>query len=164
MTPAERRAALSAEIAERTGIDDAMIERLVRVFYARIRGDAMLGPVFAERVPDWEPHLQRIRAFWSSVALMTGRYHGRPMEKHLPLPIDARHFDCWLGLFEQTAREVCPPPAAAHFIERAHHIAASLEMGIAGRHRILLPKGERLRLPDASVALADADGARVPPA
>jgi truncated hemoglobin YjbI len=35
-------------------------------------------------------------AFWSSVALMSGRYHGQPMEKHLPLPIDARHFDRWL--------------------------------------------------------------------
>ena len=39
-------------------------------------------------------------AFWSSVALMTGRYHGTPMAKHLPLPVDAGHFDRWLELFE----------------------------------------------------------------
>lgn len=151
MTPAERRAAIAAEIAERTGIDEALIERLVRAFYGKLRGDAMLGPVFAERISDWEPHLQRMCAFWSSVALLTGRYHGRPMEKHLPLPVDARHFDRWLALFEETAREVCPPAAAEHFTERARHIAQSLELGIAGRHGILLLKGERLRRPDGEV-------------
>ena len=71
--------------------------------------------------------------FWSSVALMSGRYHGQPMEKHVRLPVDARHFDRWLQLFERTALEVCPPAAAAHFIERAKPIAQSLELGIAAR-------------------------------
>jgi hemoglobin len=67
------------------------------------------------------------------VALMSGRYHGQPMQKHLPLPIDGAHFDRWLELFEATATELCPPPAASHFIERARRIADSLEMGIATR-------------------------------
>jgi hemoglobin len=147
---------LSAEIAARTGIDDAMIERLVRTFYGKIRKDALLGPVFEQRITDWEPHLMRMCAFWSSVALMSGVYHGRPMQKHLPLPVDARHFDRWLGLFEQTAREVCPPVAAEHFIERAHRVAESLELGIAGVHRVLLMKGERLKRPDADVFLPPA--------
>jgi len=151
MTPDERRKTLAVDIAERTGIDDAMIERLVRAFYGGVRDDGLLGPIFAERIAEWEPHLQRICAFWSSVALMSGRYHGRPMEKHLPLPVDARHFDRWLALFEQTAQAVCPPAAAAHFIERARHIAESLEIGIAGRHGIMLRKGARLNLPDAAI-------------
>jgi hemoglobin len=84
-------------------------------------------------------------AFWSSVALMSGRYSGQPMRVHLPLPVDAEHFDRWLMLFEQTAHEVCPPAAAAHFIERAHRIAESLELGIAGRHGVLLGKNQRFR-------------------
>jgi hemoglobin len=84
-------------------------------------------------------------AFWSSVALMSGRYHGSPMTKHLPLPIDAAHFDRWLALFEETAREVCPPNAQAHFIERARRIAESLELGVAGSQGVLLKSGERLR-------------------
>jgi hemoglobin len=155
MTPAERRAAMAAEITERTGIDEAMIDRLVRAFYAKLQGDAMLGPVFAERIADWEPHLQRMCAFWSSVALMTGRYHGRPMEKHLPLPVDGRHFDRWLAVFGETAREVCPPAAAEHFIERARNIAQSLELGIAGKHGILLLGDERLRRPDGEVHLGE---------
>jgi len=155
MTPAERRAEITAEIVARTGINEAMIERLVRAFYAKIRQDPLLGPVFDERITDWEPHLQRMCAFWSSVALMSGVYHGRPMEKHLPLPVDARHFDRWLALFDETAHEVCPPAAAAHFIERAHRVAESLELGIAGKVGVLLMKGERLRRPDGDVFLPE---------
>jgi hemoglobin len=147
------RSAIIADIVARTGIDDAMIDRLVRTFYGKIRKDPLLGPVFEGRIFDWEPHLQRMCAFWSSVALLSGVYSGRPMEKHLPLPVDARHFDRWLALFEQTAREVCPPAAAEHFIERAHNVAQSLELGIAGKHRVLLMKGERLRRQDADVFL-----------
>jgi hemoglobin len=144
----ERRAAITAAIQQETGIDEAMIERLVRGFYARVREDALLGPVFAARVTDWEPHLQRMCEFWSSVALMTGRYHGQPMRKHLPLPVDGRHFDRWLALFEAAARELCPSKAAEHFVERAQRIAESLELGIAGVHRVLLRKGERLHRPE----------------
>jgi hemoglobin len=142
----ERRAEIAAEIKERTGIDEAMIDRLVRAFYARIREDALLGPVFASRIKDWEPHLQKMCAFWSSVALMTGVYHGQPMQKHLPLPIDSSHFDRWLELFAATAHDCCPPEAAALFIERARRIAESLELGLAGANGVLLAKGERLRL------------------
>ncbi|MCB1884896.1 MAG: group III truncated hemoglobin [Geminicoccaceae bacterium] len=145
MTPAERRAQITAGIVARTGIDEAMIDRLVRAFYARVRSDPLLGPVFAARIDDWEPHLARMGAFWSSVALMSGRYHGQPMEKHLPLPVDAAHFDRWLALFEATAREVCEGAAADHFVERAHRIAESLELGIAARNGVLLTKGARYR-------------------
>ena len=100
------------DIVARTGIDEAMIDRLVRRFYERVREDATLGPVFAARIVDWEAHLQRMCAFWSSVALMSGRYSGQPVQRHQDLPVDARHFDRWLALFEETARTTCPPPAA----------------------------------------------------
>ncbi len=81
-------------------------------------GTDCLAP-YSRREFKTEPHLQRMCAFWSSVALMSGRYHGSPMTKHLPLPVDATHFDRWLALFEETAREVCLPEAEAHFVERA---------------------------------------------
>jgi hemoglobin len=141
---ARRAEAIAARRAE-TGIDEAMIDRLVRAFYARIRADETLGPIFAARIKDWEPHLKRMCAFWSSVALMSGAYHGQPMQKHLPLPIDARHFDRWLELFAETAREMCPPKAADCFIERSQKIAESLELGLACARGVLLAKGERLR-------------------
>lgn len=145
METAERREKITAAIVARTGIDEAMIERLVRGFYAKVREDALLAPIFEARILDWEPHLQRMCAFWSSVALMSGRYHGTPMTKHLPLPVDAVHFDRWLALFEETAREICPPTAVAHFVERARRIAESLDLGIAGQRGVLLRRGERFR-------------------
>ncbi|ARP99588.1 group III truncated hemoglobin [Pseudorhodoplanes sinuspersici] len=141
---AERRVKITAAIQAETGIDEAMIEKLVRGFYDRVRNDDLLGPVFASRISDWEPHLQQMFAFWSSVALMSGRYHGQPMRKHLRLPVDGRHFDRWLALFEQTARDLCPSKAADHFIERAHRIAESIELGVAGANGIMLRPGERL--------------------
>jgi len=149
VTAAERRGEITAEIMARTGITESMIERLVRGFYAKVRNDAVLAPVFEARISDWEPHLQKMCAFWSSVALMTGRYHGTPMVKHLPLPIDAAHFDRWLGLFESTAREVCPPLAEAYLVERARRIAASLELGVAGGQGVMLGIGERFRRNEA---------------
>jgi hemoglobin len=151
----KRRAAITVEIAERTRIDEAMVERLVRGFYIKVRNDALLRPIFDQRITDWEPHLHRMCAFWSSVALMTGSYHGRPMERHLPLPVDARHFDRWLALFQKTAQELCPPLAAQHFIERAHRIAESLELGIAMQVGVLLPRGKRLERPTRDVFLPD---------
>lgn len=142
---AERREKITAEIVARTGINESMIERLVRSFYAKVREDALLAPIFEARIHDWELHLRQMCTFWSSVTLMSGRYHGSPMAKHLPLPVDAAHFDRWLALFEETAREVCPPEAEAHFVERARRIAESIELGIAGRQGILLRSGERFR-------------------
>ena len=142
----ERRARLTQEIAQRTGIDNAMIERLVRRFYDRARRDPLLGPVFDSRISDWEPHIARIAAFWSSVTLMTGVYHGQPTRLHLGLPIEARHFDRWLELFEATARDECPPVAALYFIERAYRIADSMELAVNAQHGIL-PTAARRRIP-----------------
>ena len=130
---AERRARITTDLMEKTGIDDAMIERLVRAFYMRVQADPLLGPVFARRVHDWEAHITKLCAFWSSVALMTGRYHGQPMQAHVRLPVAPEHFDRWIGLFEATANAFCPPKAASHFIDRARRIADSFELGIAGR-------------------------------
>jgi hemoglobin len=140
----DRRAEFAAEVKARTGIDEVMIRRLVHGFYDRIRIDPELGPIFAARIKEWDPHLERMCAFWSSVVLMTGRYHGRPMQTHALLPVSGAHFDRWLRLFADTAREMCPPLAAEHFIDRARMIGASLELGIATHRGLFLGKGERL--------------------
>lgn len=133
-----RREQIVEEIVAKTGITEALIERLVTTFYGRIRNDALLGPIFEARVTDWDVHLKKMCAFWSSVALMSGRYSGQPMQAHLPLPVDQTHFDRWLQLFEETAVELCTPAGAAHFTERARRIAESLRMGIA------FHRGERI--------------------
>jgi hemoglobin len=130
-----RRNLLTQDAIKRTGITEEMIGELVTRFYGRVREDALLGPVFAI-VQNWDEHLAKLRDFWSSVVLMSGCYHGSPMRAHMPLSLIGDHFDRWLDLFEQTAREVCPPPAAALFIDKARRIADSFEMAsatIAGR-------------------------------
>lgn len=137
----DRRAKITAEIMHETGIDEPMIERLVRTFYGRVQRDPLLAPVFAARVADWDDHMARLCAFWSSVVLLSGRYHGQPMQKHVTLPVSGAHFDRWLDLFEATATELCPSAAAAYFIDRARRIADSLEMGIATQYgRIYRPR------------------------
>ena len=124
------RPEMTAAIMARTGLDEALLRRLVHAFYDRVRADPLLAPVFAARITDWEPHLERMVAFWSSVALMSGRYHGRPVPAHTPLPVGAAHFERWLALFRETARELCPPAGAAHVIARAERIAQSLHMAV----------------------------------
>ncbi|MGR3571497.1 group III truncated hemoglobin [Brevirhabdus sp.] len=121
---------MTARLMQQTGLDDAVLRRLVNGFYDRVRRDAMLGPIFAERISDWAPHLDRMVDFWSSVALMSGRYHGSPMLAHLGLPVEQAHFDRWLELFSQTAREICTPEGAEHVITRARRIAASIHGNI----------------------------------
>ncbi|MBB5695287.1 group III truncated hemoglobin [Muricoccus pecuniae] len=135
---ATRRLGATRAAQEATGLDEAVIERLVRAFYDAAREDAVLAPLFAG-VEDWEVHIARLCAFWSSVALMTGRYHGQPMAAHARLDLRAAHFARWLALFERTAREVCTPAGADHLLERAHRIARSLEHGLAF-HRGELPR------------------------
>src|SRR5215831_21306253 len=140
---ATKRDLIIEDIVARTGIDEAMIERLVRTFYGRVRLDPLIGPSFENKVHDWDKHLSRMCAFWSSVALMSACYHGQPMVAHLPLPVDRTHFDRWLEIFAQATHDVCPPLAAAHFLERAHRIAESLELGIAFQRGEIKPRRMR---------------------
>ena len=140
----QRREAYANMVNTNTGIDEVMIRDLVHTFYAQIRSDELLGPIFDARIADWDTHLERMCLFWSSVTLMSGQYHGRPMPAHAPLPVDGTHFDHWLALFAQTARDVCPPAASELFIDKARMIATSLELGIATHRGLLLTNGSRL--------------------
>ncbi len=124
------RPALTAEIMAATGLDEERLKALVHRFYDKVRADAVLGPIFAERITDWGAHLAKMVDFWSAVALMTGRYHGAPVEKHAGLPVGWAHFERWLALFRETAHQTCPPAGAAHVIERAERIARSLNFAI----------------------------------
>ena len=140
----ERRVGVQARLREELGVDEDLIDHVVRAFYRKAREDALLGPVFNAKIEVWEPHLKAIIDFWSSITLMTGRYHGQPMVKHLDLGIDARHFDRWLALWEETARELCPEQAAERLAMLSRRVGESLELGIATSRGVFLKKGERL--------------------
>ena len=113
-------------------LDEAMIHALVHGFYARIRADAELGPIFERAIgAHWDAHLATMCDFWSSVMLTTGRYKGNPMRAHMKhKAIQPQHFVRWLALFDRTAQELCPADIADRFIAKAENIARSLQAGL----------------------------------
>jgi hemoglobin len=115
----------------RAEITEPMIQALVHSFYERVLADGEIGPIFAKMLEHrWDRHLATMVDFWSSVALSTGRYGGKPHVAHRDLGLTPAHFDRWLTLFANTAHEICPEDAAAFFIDRAHRIADSLQIGL----------------------------------
>lgn len=121
--------------AHEIGIDQAFLSDLVEQFYTRIRAHDRLGPVFADRITDWAPHLARMKQFWASVALNSGDYSGRPVPIHQQLTnVKRSDFALWLGLFQATLDDIAPTPAAnAYMMERASRIARNLEMAMFDR-------------------------------
>ena len=125
----DRRLALTAAVMAETGLTPGAIERFLRAFYGAARTDPLLGPAFAG-VADWEAHIATLSRFWGSVALMTGSYHGQPMQAHRDLVLTPAHFARWLALFSDTARAHFTAAGAAHMLDRARRIARSLELGL----------------------------------
>ncbi|MGJ8561204.1 MAG: group III truncated hemoglobin [Litorimonas sp.] len=121
-------------------IDEAAIETVVRAFYANVRKDSLLAPIFATKIADqdWPNHLDHIVDFWSSIFLKTGRFKGNPMRKHLAIDgLSPEHFTRWLSLFKDTADKVLLPEQSKVMHSMAQRIAQSLQMGLAFHHKTL---------------------------
>lgn len=104
------------------------IRELVVHFYGRVREDPLLGPVFAGRIEDWDPHLARMCDFWSGVLRASGRYRGDPLRAHGAIPgLEPAHFRRWLELFRGSAREVLEPGPARDVLERARRMSTVLQ-------------------------------------
>ena len=114
------------------GNDEAALAQLVDRFYAKVRRDPALGPVFNGAVDDWPAHLDTLAAFWSSVMLTSGRYKGNPMAAHVKhkARITPELFDRWLAIWAQTTNETMPLRAAAALQEKAERIADSLKLAL----------------------------------
>lgn len=113
-------------------LDEEGLSRVVRLFYARVRADAELGPIFNDAIDDWPGHLDKLTAFWSSVMLTSGRYKGSPMAAHLLHRdrITPALFQRWLALWRQTTAETMQPAAAAALQAKASRIAESLQLAL----------------------------------
>src|ERR1700742_2061286 len=98
-------------------VSEDSIKLLVDTFYAKVRRDPELAPIFQRAIPgDWGPHLAIMYAFWSSVMLTSGRYKGNPVIKHKALPdIQPALFERWLALFRETAAELFQEAISAEF-------------------------------------------------
>ena len=112
-------------------ITEQEISTLVDRFYAKVRLDSDIGPIFNAIVDDWPHHLATLKDFWSTVLLTSGRYKGQPLMTHLQLPLDPDHFERWLALFAKTANEVLSPTVAVTVIVKSERIVENFKLGIA---------------------------------
>jgi hemoglobin len=122
--------------------EDAL-RRLVDRFYAKVRRDARLGPIFERAIGDgWDRHLATMTDFWSSVMLTSGRYKGNPLAVHMRVEgIEAGLFPRWLELFFETTREEFPPEIAARLDAKASRIADSLSRALYYRPELDVAAG-----------------------
>jgi hemoglobin len=114
-------------------ITESQIAGLVDRFYAKVRLDPEIGPIFNSSIENWDAHLALLRDFWSTVLLTTGRYKGNPLLAHFPLPIKETHFSRWLALFSETASEEMSPPQAAIVARKAELIAMNMKRVLASK-------------------------------
>jgi hemoglobin len=103
------------------------IRLLVDTFYTGIRQHPILAPVFAQRIENWQPHLDKMYRFWNTLLLYTQEYSGSPFDKHIGLGIGAEHFKQWLELFDTTVDSLFAGETANIAKERAHNIGLTFE-------------------------------------
>jgi hemoglobin len=127
-------------------LDEPLLATLVDHFYEKVRRDPDIGPVFNAAVDDWDEHKRLLTSFWASVALRAGSYRGNPLAAHRPHPIQARHFDRWLALWQETCGEELDEANAAQMLDYAQRIGRSLKFGL-GLH----PEGRAFGVPVVGV-------------
>ena len=115
------------------------IRNLVERFYESARDDELLGPIFAQRVEDWDAHYETMTRFWSSAVLRTGTYSGRPIEQHRFGGLTTQHFINWVERFTEVANNELGPARSAVFINLAQRMAISIAMriGVGGVEKAL---------------------------
>lgn len=116
-------------------LDRPAIATLVQDFYADVRADPRLGPVFDAAVGEhWPAHIARLTDFWCTVMLASGDFQGNVYGKHMALNgVDADHFVRWLGLFEKHVARMFTPPVRTEFMTVAQRIGSSLQLGLLRR-------------------------------
>ncbi|MET0749414.1 MAG: truncated hemoglobin [Rhizobium sp.] len=134
------RAAQIAGIRERAeadmlriGVDAAFIDLLVETFYQRIQVHPRLGPVFEARLAGrWPEHMEKMKRFWSSIALKSGAYGGKPVQAHTGVEgLVPALFPEWLALFAATLADIAPSQEAANwFMTTAERIAKSMFLAL----------------------------------
>jgi hemoglobin len=107
------------------------LQFLLRHFYADVRQQNLIGPVFNRQIQDWPAHLEKIADFWSNVTGGPIRYSGPMPMKHVPLGIEARHFDAWLDLWRRHCRAHIGGREAEELIVAAESIGERIRWVIA---------------------------------
>ncbi len=107
--------------------DESDIRKLVVSFYACIRQDEQLGPIFNRHVQDWDSHLTVLCDFWSALLLGTRRFKGAPIARHAAIPdLNWTLFQRWLTLFNDTTARLDRPALQHKADATAARIATKL--------------------------------------
>jgi hemoglobin len=115
----------------RIPVSDRDICTVVAAFYARVRTDPVLAPIFAAHVGDWAMHERRITEFWRNAIFGTGGYDGNPMQVHKAAQnVQTEHFSHWLALFDAVLTDVLPPETAMAWSALAARIGRGLAFGL----------------------------------
>ena len=111
-------------------LDD--IKLLVDTFYTRVADDALLAPIFTERLGGhWTAHLEKMYKFWQTILLEEYTYNGAPFPPHARLPVDGSHFNAWLNLFTETVNSLFTGEKADEAKWRAGKMAEMFQFKIA---------------------------------
>ncbi len=115
-------------------LDRDGIQRLVHDFYADVRRDGELGPIFEAAIgAHWTPHLDRMVEFWSTVMLGTHSFRGNVFGKHVALAetsrVEPRHFLRWITLWHRHTGRLFEAEVAEEFQRTAHGIGRNLFYG-----------------------------------
>ncbi len=103
------------------------LELFLNNFYASVREDPLIGPIFNEIIEDWPSHIQKIAGFWSLQMGGPAEYRGGLMARHFPLSLKAEHFDAWLGLWTKSSLARFDPPEADEVIQLAQVFRQRME-------------------------------------
>jgi len=125
---------MTTALPPRFDITRPQIERVVARFYAAVRADATLGPVFAAHVADWPGHEARVADFWANTILHERRYDGTPIAVHVRAGnVRPGMFSPWLALFDAVLAAELAPEQAAAWSALAHRIGRSMRAAVVGR-------------------------------
>lgn len=104
------------------------IEILVKNFYDKVLKDESIGFIFNDIAKvNWELHLPVMYDFWETLLLDAASYRKNAMEVHYVLnrkvPLEEKHFQCWLKLFSETVDELFSGEKATMAKKKAKSIA-----------------------------------------
>ena len=106
----------------------ADIEKLIIIFYEKVKQDKTIGFIFNDVVKmDWPHHIPVIVDFWETILLDNPVYKKNAMEVHYDLnkkvALQKEHFESWLHLFNSTVDELFEGRIATLAKTRAKGIA-----------------------------------------
>jgi hemoglobin len=111
------------------GLED--IKLMVDNFYDKVAQDELLAPIFNFRLSAyWAPHLEKMYTFWHAALFGVPGYRGNPFAQHATMPVETRHFERWLSLFNETVNACFAGPIAREARQRALIMATTFERRI----------------------------------